>query len=134
VFGGRWTSKGVAAVYTASSRALAALEMLVHLESQTLLVRSYAIIPVEFDESFVLSPPASDLPAGWEATPPPEGVRAFGDAWIAGGKSMALRVPSVVVPGEPNYVLNPKHPDFPRITIGKPLSFRFDGRLGRGTP
>ena len=41
-----------------------------------------------------------------------------------------LRVPSVVVPLESNYVLNPRHPDFaPRVAIGPPLPFPFDPRL-----
>jgi RES domain-containing protein len=133
-FGGRWTSTGVAAVYVASTRALAALEMLVHLESEALLRQAYSVIPVDFDESLVLSPALSDLPLGWESTPPPEAVKTFGDAWITRGKSMALRVPSVIVPGEPNYLLNPKHRDFPKAAIGKPTPFRFDKRLGRGRP
>jgi RES domain-containing protein len=134
VFGGRWTSKGVASVYVASTQALAALEMLVHLEAQALLAHAYAIIPVEFDASLVLSPAPADLPPGWTSTPPPEGVRAFGDAWIASRKSPVLRVPSVLVPGEPNYLLDPKHPGFARVTIGQPMPFRFDPRLGPRRP
>ncbi|MBI2497892.1 MAG: RES domain-containing protein, partial [Opitutae bacterium] len=46
----------------------------------------------------------------------------------------ALRVPSVVVPGEFNYLLNPAHPDFKRVKIGKPEPFSFDPRLAPAAP
>jgi RES domain-containing protein len=53
----------------------------------------------------------------------------MGDRWVAAGKSALLRVPSVVVPDEFNYVVNPSHPAFSRIEIGSPRSFPFDPRL-----
>ena len=54
---------------------------------------------------------------------------AEGDAWFDAGASVALRVPSVVVSGEFNLLLNPEHPDMSRVTIGNPTSFLFDPRL-----
>lgn len=129
-FGGRWTSPGVRVVYAAGSQALAALEMLVHLDSPALLRKAYSLVPVEFDERLVLVPKRDDLPRGWNRTPAPEPVRAFGDAWVAAGKSPVLQVPSALVADEPNYLLNPAHPAFGRITIGRPLRFHFDQRLG----
>jgi RES domain-containing protein len=43
--------------------------------------------------------------------------------------SVALRVPSIVVDGEFNYLLNPLHPDFAQLKIGEPRRFSFDPRL-----
>jgi hypothetical protein len=37
---------------------------------------------------------------------------------------VVLRVPSVVVHGDYNLLLNPEHPDMVQITIGQPEPFR----------
>lgn len=128
LFGGRWNSPGIALVYTAQSQSLAALEMLVHLDSSELLT-SYVLFEVGIDKSLIKQVERSELPRNWRADPPPATVRAIGDAWAAGGASAVLRVPSSLLPGENNFLLNPQHEDFPKLQIGKPLPFRFDPRL-----
>lgn len=127
-FGGRWNSKGTAMVYTAGSQALAVLEVLVHLEDSDLL-KHYRLIPVTFHEAMVKVLDVKALPANWKRRPTPARVRAIGDAWVAAGESVVVRVPSVVVPGEGNYLLNPLHRDFAKLVIGKPQPYRFDPRL-----
>ena len=127
-FGGRWNSKGVPVVYTAGSRALAVLEMLVHLEDSDLL-KHYRLIPVTFRDALVKVLDPRVLPSTWKRRPTPASVRAIGDAWIAAGESAVLRVPSVVVPRENNYLLNPRHADFTKLVIDRPEPFRFDRRL-----
>ena len=127
-FGGRWNSKGTRMVYTAGSQALAALEMLVHLEASDLL-KHYRLIPVNFDQSMVKVLALAALPANWKRRPTPPTVRAIGDEWVASAQSAIFQVPSVIVPGESNYLLNPVHPDFAGLLIGKPQAFRFDRRL-----
>ena len=129
-FGGRWNNLGTAIVYTAQSQSLAALEMLVHLDSSDLLER-YVLIPVDFDQSMIRLVEFSTLPKNWRADPPPAQLRSIGDDWILGGNSAVLQVPSVLVPGESNFLLNPGHQDFAKVRIGKPLAFRFDPRLGK---
>jgi RES domain-containing protein len=127
-FGGRWNSKGTPIVYTAGSQALAVLEMLVHLEAADLLSH-YRLIPVTFDESLVKVLEPRSLPANWGRRPTPISARAIGDEWALSNASAVLRVPSVVVPSESNYLLNVMHPDFPRIKVGTPQAYRFDRRL-----
>lgn len=129
-FGGRWNNRGTAMVYTAGSRALAVLEMLVHLEASELL-RHYRLIPVTFDQHVVNVLDRKILPANWRRRPPPASVRAIGDDWIASTKSVVLRVPSVIVPDENNYLINVSHPQFGKLVIGSPRPFRFDPRLLR---
>jgi len=129
-FGGRWSSPGTRVVYLASSRALAALEILVHVEDgHDLLAERYVAIPVSFPEALVGRPPR--LPRGWSDDPPPPATASVGDRWVAGGGSALLRVPSAVVPGEDNYLLNPAHRDAKRVRAGRALAFAFDRRLGR---
>ena len=130
LFGGRWNSPGHAAVYTAENVSLAALELLVHLQESSLLA-SYSLLPATFPASLVQIVAASDLPSGWNSWPPPPALRERGDTWLAAGKSAVLSVPSAVVPAERNYLLNPAHPDFRKVTLGAPQRFAFDPRLGR---
>jgi RES domain-containing protein len=126
--GGRWNSVGVRAVYASATLSLALVETLVHLPSG--ILPAYSAIPCEIDESLVEAIDPRGLPAVWKDYPPPREAQNIGDRWVAEARSVALRVPSVIVPSEFNYVLNPAHPDFARIKIGKALPFPFDARLG----
>ena len=125
--GGRWNSVGTAVVYTSATLSLALVETLVHITSGVL--PAYSAVPIEFDESLVATLEAKDLPPNWRADPAPPTVRAIGDSWVRAATSAALRVPSVVVPVEFNYVFSPQHPDFARVSIGAPMPFPFDARL-----
>jgi RES domain-containing protein len=125
--GGRWNSQGVAVVYASATRSLAALETLVHLTPPVMF--NYTIIRVEFDESLVERLNLAALSSDWQMEPPPPSTRRLGDEWAGASRSALLAVPSVIIPNETNYVLNPAHPDFKRIAIGKPTPFTFDPRL-----
>jgi RES domain-containing protein len=126
-FGGRWNSCGVAVVYTSATKSLAALEILVHLNPP--LAFKYVAIPVQIDDALVEYLPANGLPQDWQTEPPPPSTKNIGDGWVRKGRSVVLGVPSIIVSGEHNYLLNPLHPDFKRIAIGNPEPFAFDSRL-----
>jgi RES domain-containing protein len=128
--GGRWNSAGVAVVYVSGSLSLALVEVLVHLPPE--ILPAFSAVPVAFDDSLVTEVPPARLPPAWKDSPPPPATQAIGDQWVASGASAVLRVPSVIVPGEPNFILNPAHPDFGRIRIGTAMSFPFDPRLAHG--
>jgi RES domain-containing protein len=128
LFGGRWTSPGVAVVYLAASRSLAALEMAVHLDRSTLL-STFVLIPCEFDDRLVMRVSRRTLPVDWRRDPPPPSLAEIGDAWVKAATTAVLEVPSAVIEAEWNYLLNPKHPDFAQIKIGDPETFEFDPRL-----
>jgi RES domain-containing protein len=128
LFGGRWNNQGVAIVYTAQSQSLAALEMLVHLDSPELLDK-YVLFEVGIDESLITHIDTAQLPKNWRTDPSPVKVRAIGDQWAGTGASVVLRVPSALVPPESNFLLNPLHRDFSRLRISNPLPFGFDRRL-----
>ena len=125
--GGRWNSPGRAVVYMAESIALAVLENLVHMS------------PQDFPTGYVSV--AAVLPDGLNmATEQDLRLRAdlrelssqdLGDWWIDSKQSAVLEVPSAVVTGEHNYLLNPAHPDFARIVADPPALFHFDPRLFR---
>jgi RES domain-containing protein len=126
-FGGRWNSRGVAVVYASSTKALAALENLVHLNPPVAF--QYVAIRVEFAETLVTRVRQADLPSDWRLEPPPASTKHFGDAWVRGKSSAILAVPSVIIPGEPNFLVNPAHADFNQISMGPLEEFAFDPRL-----
>jgi RES domain-containing protein len=128
--GGRWNSVGIPVVYLAESVSLAVLEMLVHLEGDELL-KHYRVIPASFPRSLVKELDPKELSANWKKNPAPISTQRLGDQWIASRASVVLKVPSIIVARESNYLLNPHHPQFKRVHIGRPESFRFDQRLKR---
>lgn len=128
-FGGRWNSRGTRIVYMAESLALAALEMLVHLDDDSLLFE-YSFIPADIPPELIL--PVAEyraLPRNWSASPAPLVIGRIGDDWARANVSAVLEVPTSIIPLEKNYLLNPAHADFSRIELGKPQGFVFDGRL-----
>jgi len=128
-YGGRWNSKGVRMVYASETRALAALEILVHIDRG--IPVDWVVLRCEIPDKLVEVLPPSALPDGWRDEPPTAASRRVGDRWAREGRSAVLRVPSAVVPGENNYLINPVHRDIRRIVVGRPQPFAFDPRLVR---
>jgi len=129
LYGGRWNSRGKRVLYTAGSLSLAALEILVNLNSAELL-SSYSYAKLEFEEKDVLLvEELVELPKNWSSSPPPSEIQRIGDEWAASMQSLVLRVPTSVVPREFNFLLNVGHTRFATIKRGKPRLFRFDERL-----
>lgn len=56
-------------------------------------------------------------------------TQRIGDAWLKSGRSLVLAVPSALIPEEPNFLLNPRHPDFDLLQIGPVEPFALDPRL-----
>lgn len=125
--GGRWNSRGVRMVYASETLSLAALETLVHLNPPVLL--PYVCFRIELDLDGIETLPNADLPPDWRDEPGPVSTRRLGDRWLAEARSVALRVPSVIIPGESNVLLNPQHPEFARLRPGTAQPFSFDPRL-----
>ena len=127
-FGGRWNSRGVPMVYAADSRALAALELLVHVERSALLA-AYVLIGCDVDDALVVRLGTGTLPAHWREHPAPHELTRIGDAWVRASSSPVLAVPSALIPDESIYLLNPRHQEFERLRIGTPHPFTLDARF-----
>lgn len=129
IAGGRWNLKGAAVLYTAESRALATVEYLVHVP--------IAIVPKNLRMATLDVPDAapktavatSDLPPDWNRYPPPPELARIGTDWIFRNAHLLLFVPSAVVPGERNVLINPSHPDMKHVKIVNVEAYQFDGRL-----
>ena len=126
IAGGRWSPPGLPAVYLAESRALAALEIVVHAPREVLRL-DWRIFEVEVADEWIAEP--GRLPKGWRDLPSSPAARRFGEAWLRAAEAPALRLPSSIVPEESVLLLNPRHPGIDGIRVSKPEEFRFDQRL-----
>ncbi len=123
-YGGRWNSKGSPVVYGADSIALAALELLVHLRRPEVLAQ-YVVFHFELVDDQVLGLSQDALPTDWRDDPPPPSTAEIGDEWVDSAASLALAVPSVVIPQQLNFLLNPAHPGY-RVVVDPAVSFPFE--------
>lgn len=127
--GARWNSPGTAVVYTAGSLALAIVELLVHTDPD-LIPEDLTAFEIEVPSGVSLRiVPANELPAGWDDPDDLAAARMAGDDWLRAARSCVLGVPSVIVPEETNYLINPAHPDASSISILSSRPFSFDPRL-----
>ena len=125
----RWNPKDVKVIYTAASRSLACLENVVHRNSRGLQDR-FRILAIQIpDELTITIISRKSLPTHWDAFSNMPITQAIGEQWVRNNKSAILKVPSVIIPEECNYILNPLHRDFEQVQVIGNEPFRFDVRL-----
>ena len=127
--GQRWNSKGIEMIYSAESRALAAAEVSVHI-SLNILPKDYHMIEIDIPDDIQIKE-LEVLPEGWKAIPDQGICREQGDSFIKENDYAVMKVPSVVIDGDFNFLINPYHKDFDRISIVSTKLFPFDPRLER---
>lgn len=127
--GGRWNPQGIPVAYLTESRSLAALEIMVHF-GRDVARASWAAIEVEVPDEMIDSASLRKLPNGWDDRLSTSVSQAFGARWVQAGKSLALLLPSAVIPEERIMMINVRHPDFRKVKASEPRPFLFDSRLG----
>lgn len=128
--GYRWNSLNTKMVYTAESRALAILEVSVHLDlNEDLPTDRFCVEIFIPDEIFIYEVNENDLPSDWNAKPPTTTTQIIGDDFVFSNEAAVLKVPSSIVPQEFNYLINPNHADFKKIKVVKAYKMSFDSRL-----
>ena len=128
LYGGRWNRPGTPMVYAAHTRALAALESLAHFGGAERRLQ-FVTFEIEIPDKLVLRVDPATLPKGWRSPEPSPGTQEIGSRWQRDGSSVALAVPSVLIPEESCLLLNPHHPDTSSVMVSYPTEFRFDERL-----
>jgi RES domain-containing protein len=127
LYGGRWNRIGTPVIYAAQSASLAALEVLVH---YSILPSNHVLTQVEVPEPLViLRIEESQLPIGWDAISYATETQDLGEQWVRERDSVILSVPSSIIPGERNFLINPAHAAFSELRFQPPRPFRFDPRL-----
>jgi RES domain-containing protein len=128
--GYRWNSLNTYLVYTAESRALATLEVSVHLDLSEDLPTDRYYVEIDIPEEItIFEIKIEDLPDGWDSKPPILETQYIGDDFVTGKSAPVLKVPSSIVQQEFNYLINPNHPDAEKITVVSASPFKFDSRI-----
>lgn len=127
----RWNRESEHVLYAASSRSLAALEQLVHLD-QASLADTYSILVLSVNEKQypLQSISVNQLPANWKHFQSIPDLQGIGSSWYKNQSSVLLRVPSIIIEQEKNYLINTRHPDFKRcVKLVRTEKYGWDRRL-----
>ncbi len=128
LYGGRWNSKGVAMLYTSQSRALAFAEVAIHIPVG-IVPKDYFLISINTsDTASILKLAEKDMPADWRSNPHSNSTQNIGDQFIVESKYLIFQVPSAIVPGDFNFLINPNHSLIKEVTIKDVEPFEFDSR------
>jgi RES domain-containing protein len=132
LFGGRWNSKGVEALYFAESESLCVLEVFVHVNNDPELIHRYDLYRINIPDDLIVRLDEQDLPRHWRAIPISEQTQQLGDQFLtlASPDFAALQVPSAISPRDHNYLVNPNHEAMKAIfAAAEKLTFSFDPRI-----
>lgn len=126
LFGGRWNLPLTACLYTSESRALALLEYSVNI-SLFDIRRALSIITIKVNEKSVREVRVHELPGNWNENMIPQHTQEFGTRLLLEKKYPVIKIPSVVIPGEYNYLINPlSNPD---VKIMEKVDYAYDLRI-----
>lgn len=127
----RWHNQGHPVLYTSSSPSLALLEVLVHIDPERFKERT--LLQLEFDDHSETVTPAQLVQLLRDAPEddPEATTRAYGSSWLKEARSLALIVPSIIMPFEDNIILNPMHSKAQRIRITVRERLTLDGHLAK---
>ncbi|WP_339877852.1 RES family NAD+ phosphorylase [uncultured Algoriphagus sp.] len=126
---GRWNSKGKAVVYTSQSRALCTAEIAVHTPLGN-IPKDYEIVEITIPDGVEIKEiENSELPSDWKSIPHSHTTQEIGDGLLSENNFLVFKVPSVVVQGDFNFLINPAHRRFREVEITSIDPFEFDMRL-----
>ncbi|MDX2191063.1 MAG: RES family NAD+ phosphorylase [Bacteroidota bacterium] len=128
IYGGRWNEKGIACLYTSQNRALCFCEFLMNTPFE-FLPTSVSLVTFNFEgmAQSVIKP--EELPDNWQQYPGPKQLKKIGSIKLAIEKVSSIKVPSVLIPDEYNYIFNPLHSDYKNLKINKIETIYLDKRL-----
>ncbi|PKV52008.1 RES domain-containing protein [Aquimarina sp. MAR_2010_214] len=126
--GGRWNPKGVAVLYTSTTAALSALEVLAHLPA-AYFPDDMSIATIEVPDTLITTIDIEKIPEDWNKIPVPIEIQNFAMQWIVEEEFLGLKVPSIIIPKEKNLLVNPMHPEFDKVKLLDIEPFCFDTRL-----
>ncbi len=130
---GRWHERGLPIIYASAHPSTALLELLVNTSATRLKATTYRVIEIRIPTRDVVVLPAGELPSDWRALPHPASTRQIGTEWITAERSVAMSVPSMVLPLARNVLINPSHSSIEEVTFGEPQALEIDPRLTQNT-
>ena len=127
LFGGRWNSKGLAAIYTSETVSLSLLEVLAHSVQYSDLTEKFLMTLTTPADSSVYRITSPKLAAGWQNDI--AYTKFIGDSFLKDNKYLLLQAPSAIIKTEYNFIINPAHADFKKLKLQSSELFEFDSRL-----
>ncbi|ERM80474.1 hypothetical protein P872_21610 [Rhodonellum psychrophilum GCM71 = DSM 17998] len=127
LFGGRWNKKGIPVLYTSESQALSLLETVVN--TPPMLVPQMELLILKIPDDSIEEIKGDALPKNWFKYPAPTILAEMGSKWAIQKSTLALKVPSSIIPSSFNYLLNCWHPRFSEVELLSREIFHFDPRL-----
>ncbi len=125
----RWNYKGDPIVYSSATRALSLLEMLVHMDMEDMRQMDLVICEIDIPEKLKIQAiRTNSLPEGWNKSPFSQKSQAYWNTFINAEKAPVLRVPSIIIPEEWNYLINPAHEDARLIKVHSCSPLTLDSR------
>lgn len=128
VYGARWNHIGTPCIYTSESRALALLEYTVNVNVDD-IPRALSFTTFEIPDAQIHTVKTSELPGDWKQLPAPASTHDFGTTLLQAAKHLIIRLPSVIIPGEWNFIINPLHADKSAIKLLNVSDFAYDVRI-----
>lgn len=126
-FGGRWNNIGTQCLYTSASRALAVLEYTVNVNIDDIpRVLSFTIIEIP---DIIQELKISELPEDWNQSPAPSSTKNYGSELLIKADAPIIKIPSIIIPQEFNYILNPIHVESKNFKILDLEDFIYDIRI-----
>ncbi|MEO7800858.1 MAG: RES family NAD+ phosphorylase [Ginsengibacter sp.] len=126
LFGGRWNSPGIAGLYASQFISLCILEIIVRTDKHYLPV-DYKLISLEIPDELISEIHLKKLKAEWASHY--QYTQWIGEEFLKSNQSLALKVPSVIVPQEHNFLINPNHPNFKKLKLISIEPLEFDKRF-----
>jgi len=126
----RWNKQKQFVIYTAASRSLASLELVVHRAAiQPAIAYKVMIIYLPDDEALYQQVAINELPKNWRTMSAYPMLQNIGSTWYQEKQSLILKIPSVIIPQEYNYIINTMHTDFSKVKLINVEDYFWDGRL-----
>ena len=129
MYGGRWNSVGNAMLYTSYSPSLAMLEFTCNASGIAKTIQT-SLLTLKLDSKVKIEIiTLNDLPANWQQVPSPDSLKVIGNNWLKSNKTLALKVPSAIMPLESNLLINSIHKDFFKLEIENFVDMNIDSRI-----
>jgi len=127
----RWNKEGEFVIYSAESRSLASLELVVHRSSIKPNIKyKVLVIDVDIKKNNIRNIDEHELPKNWRSISAYNKLQSIGSTWYENREQLILKIPSAVIPKENNFIINTQHEYFKsKVKILHSENYFWDERL-----
>ena len=126
--GGRWNHVGIPCIYAGGSRAIVLLEYSAHVSIHN-IKRALSFTTISVTDNSITELKTADLPDNWQTFPHPKETRDLGSKLLIKKTSLVIKIPSVIIPEEYIYLINPNHVRIAEVVVKEIKDYSYDLRL-----